>query len=226
MKKIHVVHYIYTVIILLMVIIWLLLKDQLNSSEVVNVISISAGIASIVLAMAAIIYAFYQSRESSKQNRMVQDALIKISAKVEEVGAIKAELSVFRNENSSMMADGFDSLIDQVYASLENIRNNATPDEVDTEKELINSEVMLLRSQMENQRTANSDLPIEEKIKIIANNVLAIKNSLEYYDVAGVLSKNNVKFNPATVKDVFVEMEESGLLKKISKHKLVYIKNQ
>ncbi|MGC5773625.1 hypothetical protein [Paenibacillus pabuli] len=225
MKKIHIVHYIYTVIILLMVILWLLLKDQLASSEVVNVISISAGIASIVLAMAAIVYAFYQSLESSKQNTMVQEALTKISSKVDEVVTMRAEFSVFQNEQSSMLSGGLENLMQQVNASFENIRDNSNPDEVDNEKEFFNSQAMILLTEMENQRIANSDTSIEQKIEKIANNVLENKNVLEYHDIAGVLSKSKVKFSPTTVKEVLVGMEKKGILQKVDKKRLVYIKN-
>ncbi|MGD6876148.1 hypothetical protein [Bacillus infantis] len=63
-----------------------------DPSTLINQISLVSGIASIILAFVAIIYAFFQSYSSGKQNKSLEDLVSKISNKVEEIGPLKQEV--------------------------------------------------------------------------------------------------------------------------------------
>ncbi|WP_134705105.1 hypothetical protein [Ammoniphilus sp. YIM 78166] len=64
-----------------------------DNTILVNQISLASGFASIILAVVAIIYAFYQSKTSSEKDVLVQSVLIKIRDKVDELEVISHQLT-------------------------------------------------------------------------------------------------------------------------------------
>jgi hypothetical protein len=83
----------------------ILLKGQLSSSEVVNVISIGAGLTSIFLAVVAILYSFSQSSESARQNESLNNALNGINLRVLELDNVKNELVSIKDEIINIKKD-------------------------------------------------------------------------------------------------------------------------
>ncbi|MCR8635762.1 hypothetical protein [Paenibacillus radicis (ex Xue et al. 2023)] len=69
-----------------------------DSQDVINQISLVSSISSILLALVAIIYAFFQTLASTKQGDNQQRTLEKIEEKIVELGLIKDELAFIKNE--------------------------------------------------------------------------------------------------------------------------------
>ncbi|SDZ00548.1 hypothetical protein [Thermoactinomyces sp. DSM 45892] len=86
------------ILILIAVVVWKYSDAQL----LVDQISFGSSIASIILAVVAMIYAFFQTQEASSQNAIVQEALYKISSQVDELNAIRDEINSFRLEQVAM----------------------------------------------------------------------------------------------------------------------------
>lgn len=76
-----------------------------TTSELLNQISLGSSIASILLALLAIGYAFIQSRDASQQNISTQIMLDKINEKLEQVKVVKDELNLYRGEVASFRED-------------------------------------------------------------------------------------------------------------------------
>lgn len=69
-----------------------------DSQDVINQVSLISSISSILLALVAIIYAFFQTISANKQSDTVHNTLIKIEEKVNELGRVKDELSTIKDE--------------------------------------------------------------------------------------------------------------------------------
>lgn len=69
-----------------------------TAEELIIQISFGSTIASILLAVVAMVYSYIQSYESSGQQAVVQLALSKISDKVDELASIRDELNSLRND--------------------------------------------------------------------------------------------------------------------------------
>lgn len=85
-------------LILVVVTTLYLTKYVIDYSFIMDQISLASGVASIILAIVAIIYAFFQSYESGKQSESLQDLLSQVSRKVEEIGPLKQEVADTKQE--------------------------------------------------------------------------------------------------------------------------------
>lgn len=105
----------YIIMILCLIIVALILRGQLDNSEVVNVISIGSGIASICLAFVSIWFALRQNDESSRWNHKTNESMTLITQEVSKLTNIANELSTLRDEFSYLKRvseDGFAQLSD------------------------------------------------------------------------------------------------------------------
>lgn len=89
---------IYVLVILLEFNVLYLLRDQLGASEVVNVISIGAGAASIFLAVVATGFSFNQAAEATRQNESITASITEMKSKVHELSQVKEDLMKIRDE--------------------------------------------------------------------------------------------------------------------------------
>lgn len=95
----------YIILFLILAIIFLVLRGNLDKSEVVNVISIGAGLTSIFLALVAIDYAFKQADDSARQNESVSNTLYLINGKVHELSLIEGHLREVMQDFQTMRED-------------------------------------------------------------------------------------------------------------------------
>lgn len=91
---------IYVVSLFFAAIFW---RSAEASSEVVNVISIGAGLMSIGLAFGAMIYAYSQTKVATEQNSQVQRSLQEIRDHVIYFSTIREEFSNFRSDFTTAM---------------------------------------------------------------------------------------------------------------------------
>ncbi|QDQ03161.1 hypothetical protein FOH38_23470 [Lysinibacillus fusiformis] len=68
-----------------------------DSQQIINEVSLWSGIASIILAIVAIGFAFLQSYQSTKQSIEVYNALEKINEKVKGINDIKSQVSEIKD---------------------------------------------------------------------------------------------------------------------------------
>ncbi|MGF7035773.1 hypothetical protein J2T17_006808 [Paenibacillus mucilaginosus] len=69
-----------------------------DTQDVINQVSLISSVSSILLALVAIIYAFFQTLDSKKQGDAQQRTLEKIELQINELGKIKDEFSHIKNE--------------------------------------------------------------------------------------------------------------------------------
>lgn len=203
---------IYVMLLIITLLIISLLRGQLNSSEVVNVISIGAGLTSIFLAMAAIVYSFIQSSEASRQNHSVQEALNKITDKVEEVALIKQELQSFR-EDSRQNTQSIVQLLNLV-GELKEIAapiSNSKPEELNS---VVEKQMPLFNRKIKEIEETVYTLEgvLEQEVVNYINNHVAINQTFKIYSVMQYLRANNVEYS-------FGELSKT--LSKIAKMKMI-----
>ncbi|MHA4180664.1 hypothetical protein ACX168_31120 [Bacillus cereus] len=68
-----------------------------NGKVLIDQISFASSLASILLAIMAMVYAFFQAKESSQQSLQVNSSLEKIDGKIIELVTIKDEISSLRS---------------------------------------------------------------------------------------------------------------------------------
>lgn len=85
-------------------------------SVLVNQISLVGSVSSILLALIAIGYAFFQANNSSWENKQMIDTLTLVNKKVEELGEIKDEMVVIKNELNSFKEVSNDGMVNMMSA--------------------------------------------------------------------------------------------------------------
>lgn len=75
-----------------------------DSATLINQISLVSGVTSIILAFVAIIYAFFQSYSSGRQNKSLENLLSKVSDKVDEIGPLKKEVVDSKKEITQFLS--------------------------------------------------------------------------------------------------------------------------
>jgi len=109
-------------IFLLGMITILITKVVIEGQVLIDQISFASSITSIILAVMAMIYAFFQSRESSQQNVQVQNSLGKIDEKIIELISIKEEFSSLRID-LEVQSTGVNSAIEEFKGLMENVKD-------------------------------------------------------------------------------------------------------
>jgi hypothetical protein len=83
---------------LVVIIIGILTWRLFSYKEVIDQMSLVSSISSILLALVAIVYAFFQTFSSSKQGEQMQNTLVNIDEKINELNEIKDEFEVIKDE--------------------------------------------------------------------------------------------------------------------------------
>ena len=101
--------FLFIVFVLVMNIIYLAAWKLATYNDAVNTISIASSLASILLAIIAIGYAFFQSNESSRQNDKLDATLRHINEKIVELLSIKSKIDEMQSQvqNSTNLIVGF-----------------------------------------------------------------------------------------------------------------------
>ncbi|WP_282937187.1 hypothetical protein [Paenibacillus sp. RC67] len=153
-----------------------------TSREVIDQISLGSALTTILLAVVAMVYSYIQTLEASAQNRMVQQALGKISEKVDEFGKMKEELITLRQDTRTYNEHILESLnrfveegadhIDSIFKVLRE-RGLEVPEEVEKDiaaayRDKFNSELAVIRSRfIESQEKQLT----RELIALVQNNL-------------------------------------------------------
>jgi hypothetical protein len=88
----------FIIIDLILLIVGIFTWKLYTYKEVIDQMSLVASISSILLALVAIVYAFFQTFSSSKQGEQLQNTLSNIDKKINELNEIKDEFGVIKDE--------------------------------------------------------------------------------------------------------------------------------
>lgn len=113
-----------------------------DTAVIVNQISLVSSFTSIILALVAIIYAFFQSYSSSQQNQMLHDTLNKINQKIEELVSIKTDVADLRSELTNQLTT--------VLGGLEDTKATLDETDYDNNKEELNKKLSTLEDSIKN----------------------------------------------------------------------------
>lgn len=104
---------------------------MIEGKVLIDQISFASSLTSIILAIMAMIYAFFQARESSQQNVQVQSSLNKIDDKVFELFTMKEDVSSLKKD-IELQSEGVSSSISDIKEVIGEIKETAgelkTPD--------------------------------------------------------------------------------------------------
>lgn len=121
--------------ILIIIIIGIIAVRLSDNIEIVNVISIGAGLVSMVLGIVAIIYAFIQSRESGEQNRQLNVNLNKIDNRIYTLDEIIKDMKIVKNKIEQFKISSEDNFNNLAYL-ITNTINSAKYEELGNDNEL------------------------------------------------------------------------------------------
>lgn len=97
---------------------------MIGGKVLIDQISFASSLTSIILAIMAMIYAFFQARESSQQNVQVQSSLNKIDDKVFELFTMKEDVSSLKKD-IELQSEGVSSSISDMKEVIEEIKETA-----------------------------------------------------------------------------------------------------
>lgn len=192
-----------------------------TTQDIVNQLSLASSISSILLALVAIIYAYMQTNETSRQNMQVQDALNKITEKVESVVLIRNEFESFREDNKL----NNESMIKQIegirksFEPIENLSPQSDPgmvqETVKKQMEIINEQLNELKGQVE----------LEEKelyflVRRLINNNYGKEELFTFPEFLRMLNKNNLSLDRKTVTKLVNRLVSTDYLQTESKNEI------
>ncbi|MED4159641.1 hypothetical protein P5F80_10810 [Shouchella clausii] len=161
----------YWIIILGAVIIFLFVWRINEHEEVVNQISLVGSVSSILLALIAIAYAFFQTNSTQLESKKMLELLEKLDSKVDELEEIKLGLSNIEGEFSSFKKNSQDQS-SKLFAAIQRI-----PDKLD-----ISPIYKYLEHELNTSLSTKSKQNIEkiykEQVKSKVNSLL-IENEVE-----------------------------------------------
>ncbi|MFJ8216076.1 hypothetical protein [Bacillus cereus] len=127
---------------------------MIEGKVLIDQISFASSLTSIILAIMAMIYAFFQARESSQQNVQVQSSLNKIDDKVFELFTIKEDVSSLKKD-LELQSEGVSSSISAIKGVVGEIKETAgdlkTPDATEYRQRLNEVEKMIDQLEKKNK---------------------------------------------------------------------------
>lgn len=128
----------------------------IDAKTLIEQISFAASFISIILAIMAMIYAFFQARESSQQNIQVQSSLGKIDEKIKELISIKSEFSALNSamgEQSKWINNSVEELKHVMEDFKETVEKGPGKDDQDIKRKLKEMEMNLNKIQESKKET-------------------------------------------------------------------------
>jgi hypothetical protein len=172
--------WIWLFLIFAIIIILLFIALFCNQENVRNYFSFGASVASILLALVAIIYAFLQSNESSQQNKATQQVLAEMYTKIVEVSLLKDNLSSLKNEINNQSDSIVDSILPEIKNQLGTMRTSVTLDgtervskEMETQINKIMTKVELLETQYRRKKSIDHEISSRETYSELRKRLLA-----------------------------------------------------
>ncbi|OHR66536.1 hypothetical protein HMPREF3291_01500 [Bacillus sp. HMSC76G11] len=167
------------ILIIIGLIVYLVFGKFTQPTVILDQVSFTSGIISIILAVVAIVYAFLQSREASSQNKLVHEGLLHINKRIEQFTSIK--------EDFNSMTKVLEKQSAEVNASVEKVNN-------------IVNDIQELSTQIQDKGELSED--IEKDLQVINAELKEIKknnqtNSYNKYSnkFGDLLSNQNFTFD-------------------------------
>lgn len=148
-----------------------------DSQVLVNQISFAVGIASIFLAIVAMIYSFIQAEQSSRQNTTVQSALEKIVDKIEEFANLKSDIELIRKDSSDILSHIQGQLSNNMDTVINSGISEETKEELEKLKQNMMLEIEVLKSQKVQQVSTHRG-ELNKDNKYIFDSIKMYVNSL------------------------------------------------
>jgi hypothetical protein len=104
------------VIFLIGLIVFIVFNEVTDPKIIIDLISFSSSVASILLAIVAIIYAFLQTNESSRHNTIIKANIDKLDSKMSEFISIKQDFETFRTSDLVSMNEKIADISDAIKA--------------------------------------------------------------------------------------------------------------
>lgn len=216
--------YIYWNIFLMLTIVLLLVWKWSNQQELTNQISLVGSVSSILLALVAIGYAFFQTQRNSNENNIMLNTLMKINDEINKLESVNNSLGninkdlINLKESSSVFQEKMEVDIRKLRLSLE---DKSWIDELDLSVNGDDKMVNSLKEKLKNEYVSH----IEENLKNafrIDNEVLAhilshigrisIGDKVDEEEILSTLYSRKINANSY---DIFVELErlrKSGIV--------------
>jgi methyl-accepting chemotaxis protein len=199
----------YIIGILVVLLICTLSVDLSGFKNFPKYLSFGANLSSLILSILAIIYAFNQSQEATRQNERVQDGLADINAKISSLLKIQDELIAIKENINNQIIELSSSVRDfrEISDSVQNIvnqlqENNGTISD-ELKKEL--KEVIKKIDKYEDKKSISFVTPRHSSVS---------SNIEPYLDFSGNIDINNIysglgKKEPSMFKIINTEEEKN-----------------
>lgn len=224
--------FIYLVVILVIVIVFQFLRGNLEASEVVNVISIGAGLTSIFLAMVAIEFSFKQSDEAKSQGDALTQVLYNINGKIQELEKVKDELNWVKEEfvsfrkvsesHNSEMIKGIQFIQRSIGTQFQGVAEKITADPEIAKSEL-NDLMDNLSKSLDNLKSSKT-MSLESELEAAVVNAINLSTEdgqeFSFSDLVEKVKNYGVniyEYHPDDVMNVLDRAEQHGLIKRIDK---------
>ncbi|WP_312123681.1 hypothetical protein [Lysinibacillus boronitolerans] len=194
----------------------------------VNQISLVGSVSSILLALIAIGYAFFQANNSSWENKQMLDTLSRVNEKVEELGIIKDEMVLIKNDISSFKEvsnDGMSNMMSAI-SELPNMLN------FDGFSKLLKDQGVVIPSEIESGLKIKYQEKLNDEVNKLKNKVIRLDSELEAeianyisvekerndhirrIDVKGYLNRNGLNYSVSDISKVLRRFSEVGIVRR------------
>lgn len=159
--------FVYWIIYLSSIIVFLLVWKWDDEQQLTNQISLVGSVSSILLALVAIGYAFFQSQTSSKENNLMLQTLLKINNEIDKLETVNNSLSSLRIDFSNMKDESsiFQGKIEDTLKNLKvSLKDESWLDSVETESgEKISND---LKEKLKENYTSHIERNLEKAFQV------------------------------------------------------------
>lgn len=214
--------YIYWIIYLLSIIVLLLVWKWDDEQQLTNQISLVGSVSSILLALVAIGYAFFQSNSSSNENKMMLQTLTKINDEITKLEQVNTSLSHLRSEfvnmkdESSIFQEKMEIGMHNLKTSLE---DKSWIDEIKTQQgEEISTDLKVkLKEEYENHIEKNLGKAFQIDNEIMAGILsyiykLQLGEKINEEHLSIFLNNRNIKHDSSQIMKEFYKLTKTGLI--------------
>lgn len=165
----------YIIVFLVFALVLLFSWRAGDISVLVNQISLVGSVSSILLALIAIGYAFFQANNSSWENRQMLDTLGRVNEKVEELGNIKDEMLIIKDELSNFKETSNDGMSNMMEA----ISDLPTKLNFEGFSELLKEQGVTIPNEVEENIKVKYQEKLNDEMNRLKSNVTRLDSKLE-----------------------------------------------